>query len=92
MAMIGFCCFSIAGILQVYNGESQPPEKLALSAIFIMMGTMSAIFVSNWFIFVCGNLIRFRGSEVSSALLAGAVIFIAMGIFWAATQTRRRSG
>ena len=89
MAMIGFCYFPIAGILQVYNGEDQPPEKLALSSIFIMMGTMTAVFVSNWFILLCGKLLHFRGSEVSSALLAGAVIFFLTGIFWAALQARR---
>ena len=92
MAMIGFCYFPIAVILQVYNGEDQPPEKLALSSIFIMMGTMTAIFCSNLFILLCGKVLNFRNSEVSSALLAGSVIFVLMGIFWAVTQTRRKKG
>ncbi len=92
MMLTGFNFFPIVSSLQVYNGEDQPPERLAFSSILIMMGTMTAIFCSNLFILLCGKVLNFRNSEVSSALLAGSVIFVLMGIFWAVTQTRRKKG
>ena len=75
MMLAGAGYFPVYSILQIYNGRMQPPEKLAFSSMLILMLNQLSIFLSGYFIEVCGKLLNFRGSEVSSAMLVGAAIF-----------------
>lgn len=80
MAICGIGYFPIYSVVQVYNGELQPASKLAFSSIIILTCNQLAVFVSSYYITICGNTLNFQNSEVSSSMLVSSVVFVALAV------------
>lgn len=80
LVICGIGYFPVFSLIQLYNGQIQPKDKLAFSSMIILIGNQLAVFASVFYIQISDKLFHYRGSEVASSYLFSLIILIILGI------------